>query len=309
MDIVLEYLVSAYSTIMWWLAKSQGMIEFYIMIIILSLHTIQTAGLFLRVDPFTDVSKECRKNDYKLNYILNKDKPAMYISIDPNKSKEKSLWVNNMRKLIAEEDHESVINVMKKLQRFDRRFKDKDSLKHIKSAFRKILRKRRQKMTKYLIKNKIFDCSLQFETEKPIGDKMLGNYDALSLIIVELSHNVLGDVTSNQPTGFTERQWIRILNSGPYLTDLAIANKLPCRFFDHICPSVEVITSGKNGITYRNVTKRAEYSERIWPGINLFSPLSGRFSGSDSIDNRTKIDPQVNLKVSQKSITKFVPFY
>ena len=95
------------------------MIEFYIMIIILSLHTIQTAGLFLRVDPFTDVSKECRKNDYKLNYILNEDKPAMYIGIDPNKSKEKSLWVNNMRKLIAEEDHESVINVMKKLQRFD----------------------------------------------------------------------------------------------------------------------------------------------------------------------------------------------
>ena len=263
------------------------------MSIILSLHTIQTAGLFLRVDPFTDVSKECSKNDYQLNYILNEDKPAMYISIDPNKSKQKALWVSTMRKLIAEEDDESVINAMKKFQRLGRGSRDKDVLKHIKSAIRKILRKRSQSMH---YANKIFDCSLQFETEKPLGDKMGGNYDALSLIIVELSHNVLSDFTSNQPpcTKLPSYQ--------------ACTTKLPCKFFNHICPGVEVITSGKNGITYRNVTKRAEYSERIWPGINLRFSSSGRLSGSDSIDNRTKIDPQVILKVSQKKYNQICTF-
>ena len=68
----------------------------------------------------------------------------------------------------------------------------------------------------------------------------------------------------------------------------------PFAKFWHIPNSrVEVVTSGKNGRTYKNVTKRAQYSERIWPGNNPNFLLSGQLSGFDSIDYRTKIDPQV----------------
>ena len=72
-----------------------------------------------------------------------------------------------------------------------------------------------------------------------LGDKTTGKYDALSLIIVELSHNAL--IPIELPTfGFD--------NSPTDNQNDANSNKPPRKFFNYI-PSpnsrVEVITSGK----------------------------------------------------------------
>ena len=278
---------------MWRLSDARPILGFYSLIIAVILHSSQAAGLLFRVDQFTDLSQKCKDNDNKLTYILNEDKPAMYVSIDPKKPKGKSTMKNRRdlrpddilkRFVTTERDGENVINAMKKFQRLDRSFKDKEFLKNAKIVFKKLLRNKSQSM-QYI--NNTFDCSLQFETEKPLGDKTSGKYDALSLIIVELSHNALIPIElpnfdfANNPTDNQKD---------------ANSNKPPRKFFNYI-PSpnsrVEVITSGKNGRTYKNVTKRAQYSERIWPGNNPNFLLSGQLSGFDSIDYRTKIDPQV----------------
>ena len=283
---------------MWALAKTPWIFGFYTSITIFyTIHTTQTAGLLFRVDQFTDVSQKCKDNDNKLTYILNEDKPAMYVSIDPKKPKGKSTMKNRrdlrpddiLKRFVTTEHGENVINAMRKFQRLDRSFKDKEFLKNAKIVFKKLLRNQRQNM-QYI--NNTFDCSLQFETEKPLGDKTSGKYDALSLIIVELSHNALIPIELPNfgfDTSPTDNQ------------NDANSNKPPRKFFNYI-PSpnsrVEVITSGKNGRTYKNVTKRAQYSERIWPGNNPNFLLSGQLSGFDSIDYRTKIDPQVISLVS-----------
>ena len=278
---------------MWLLAETPWIIGFYTSITIFyTIPKTQTAGLLFRVDQFTDVSQKCKDNDNKLTYILNEDKPAMYVSIDPNKPKGKSTMKNRrdlrpddiLKRFVTTEHGENVINAMRKFQRLDRSFKDKEFLKNAKIVFKKLIRNQKQNM-QYI--NNTFDCSLQFETEKPLGDKTSGKYDALSLIIVELSHNALIPIEipsfgfDNHPTD----------NHND-----ANSNKPPRKFFNYI-PSpnsrVEVITSGKNGRTYKNVTKRAQYSERIWPGNNPNFLLSGQLSGFDSIDYRTKIDHQV----------------
>ena len=60
--------------------------------------------------------------------------------------------------------------------------------------------------------------------------------------------------------------------------------------------SVEVTSTGYHGKFKRKVTKKAQYSDRIWPGHNPNFLLSGQLSGFDSIDYRTKIDPQHIIK-------------
>ena len=286
---------------MWGLVKTHRLIGFYSLAIILVLHGTQIDGLLFRVDQFTDLSQKCKDNDNKLTYILNEDKPAMYVSIDPKKPKGKSSTMKNRRDLrpddilkrfVTTEHGENVINAMRKFQRLDRSFKDKEFLKNAKIVFKKLLRNKSQSM-QYI--NNTFDCSLQFETEKPLGDKTSGKYDALSLIIVELSHNALIPI---------ELPNFDFANSQTDNQKDANSNKPPRKFFNYI-PSpnsrVEVITSGKNGRTYKNVTKRAQYSERIWPGNNPNFLLSGQLSGFDSIDYRTKIDPQVISLISSSS--------
>ena len=277
---------------MWRFSDARPILGLYSLIIAVILHSSQAAGLLFRVDQFTDVSQKCKDNDNKLTYILNEDKPAMYVSIDPKKPKGKSTMKNRrdlrpddiLKRFVTTEHGENVIKAMQKFQRLDRSFKDKEFLKNAKIVFKKLIRNQKQNM-QYI--NNTFDCSLQFETEKPLGDKTSGKYDALSLIIVELSHNAL--IPIELPNfGFD--------NSPTDNQNDAKSNKPPRKFFNYI-PSpnsrVEVITSGKNGRTYKNVTKRAQYSERIWPGNNPNFLLSGQLSGFDSIDYRTKIDPQV----------------
>ena len=272
---------------------------FYTTIIIINLLVTLTTALLFRVDQFTDVTKRC-KSDKKLSYILNEDKPAMYISIDPNKPKGK-MKVKKHRDIArhdqlyrkfttnADTSPNNILNAIKKLNDMDKTV-DTRLLKIARAAFERYL-KARNRNTKKLVSlyaNKTFDCSIQFETELPKGDKTSGKYDALSLIIVELSHNSILPVDYPTLGGFGEGA---IDSNGK----LGAKNPFPNIFSFLPVPNsrVEVVTSGKNGRTYKNVTKRAQYSERIWPGNNPNFLLSGQLSGFDSIDYRTKIDPQV----------------
>lgn len=271
---------------------------FYTTIIIINLLVTLTTALLFRVDQFTDVTKRC-KTDKKLSYILNEDKPAMYISIDPNKPKGK-MKVKKHRDIVRHDQlykkytanadkSESVLNAIKKLKELDKKV-DKKLLKTARIAFERYL-KAQNRNTKKIVSvyaNKTFDCSIQFETELPKGDKTSGKYDALSLIIVELSHNSILPVDYPNLGGFGDSA---IDKNGK----LGSKNPFPKIFSFLPVPNsrVEVVTSGKNGRTYKNVTKRAQYSERIWPGNNPNFLLSGQLSGFDSIDYRTKIDPQV----------------
>ena len=250
-----------------------------------------TWALLFRVDQFTDVTERC-KSEKKLSYILNEDKPAMYISIDPNKPKGK-MKVKKRREVLRHDEifkkflpinqEKKEFNSMNTFNKFDRL--DKKFISNARAAFTQILKT--QKELFQLYDNKTFDCSIEFETELPKGDKTNGKYDALSLIIVELAHNSV--IPVELPT------------FGSMMLDKPVQNKrqFKQRPFSKLwrIPNsrVEVVTSGKNGRTYKNVTKRAQYSERIWPGNNPNFLLSGQLSGFDSIDYRTKIDPQVIL--------------
>ena len=248
-----------------------------------------TMALLFRVDQFTDVTERC-KSEKKLSYILNEDKPAMYISIDPNKPKGK-MKVKKRREVLR---HDEIfkkflpINQEKKdftsMNKFPNKFDplNKKFLNNARAAFTHILKTQKELFNLY--DNKTFDCSVEFETELPKGDKTNGKYDALSLIIVELAHNSIMPV---------ELPNFGSLLDGPSQSKRKLKQR-PFAKFWHIPNSrVEVVTSGKNGRTYKNVTKRAQYSERIWPGNNPNFLLSGQLSGFDSIDYRTKIDPQV----------------
>ena len=274
---------------MWRLSDPRPILGVYSLLVAVILHSSQAAGLLFRVDQFKDLSQKCKENDNKLTYILNQDEPAMYVSLDPKKPKGKSTMKNRrdlrpddiLKRFVTADHGENVIDAMRT---FQNSFKDKEFLKNAKIVFKKLLRKNLKNL-KYI--NNTFDCSLQFETEKPLGDKTSGKYDALSLIIVELSHNALIPI---------ELPNFGLDNSPRDNQKDANSNKPPRKFFNYIpYPNsrVEVITSGKNGRTYKNVTKRAQYSERIWPGNNPNFLLSGQLSGFDSIDYRTKIDPQV----------------
>ena len=104
--------------------------------------------------------------------------------------------------------------------------------------------------------NTTFDCVLQIETELPKGDKTGEKYDALSLIIIELN----------------------------YSAHLKTPNY------------IEISTFGHEGHTKKKVTKKAHYSDRMWAATNPNFLLSGQLSGFDSIDYRTKVDPQHIIK-------------
>ena len=87
------------------------------------------------------------------------------------------------------------------------------------------------------------------------GDKQAEKYDALSLIIIELDHND------------------RIKPGSP-------ASAAPGTEFPN--SSVELVTFGHDGYSRRKVTKRAQYSDRIWPGShNPNFLLSGQLSGTE----------------------------
>ncbi len=106
-----------------------------------------------------------------------------------------------------------------------------------------------------------FDCTLQFETEMPNGDKTDGKHDALSMMIIEY-HKPTDRVT------YQSRQ-----------------------------PKVEVHTVGNGGAQKKTVNKAAQYSDRFWSGNN--NPnflLSGQLSGFDSIDYRTRVDAEHLVK-------------
>ena len=100
--------------------------------------------------------------------------------------------------------------------------------------------------------NSTFDCTLYVETELPKGDKTGEKYDALSLIIIELNYSAH-------------------LKTPKY---------------------IEISTFGHEGHATKKVTKKAHYSDRIWAATNPNFLLSGQLSGFDSIDYRTKVDPQ-----------------
>ena len=139
---------------MWRLSDARPILGFYSLIIAVILHSSQAAGLLFRVDQFTDVSQKCKDNDNKLTYILNDDKPAMYVSIDPKKPKGKSTMKNRrdlrpddiLKRFVATEHGENVINTMRKFQRLDRSFKDKEFLENAKIVFKKLIRNQIQNM-------------------------------------------------------------------------------------------------------------------------------------------------------------------
>ena len=84
------------------------------------------------------------------------------------------------------------------------------------------------------------------------GDKQAEKYDALSLIIIELDHN------ERKSSGAPAVPGTEYPNSG-----------------------VELVTFGHDGFSRRRVTKRAQYSDRIWPGShNPNFLLSGQLSGN-----------------------------
>lgn len=88
-----------------------------------------------------------------------------------------------------------------------------------------------------------------------LGDKQAEKYDALSLIIIELDHN--------------ERK-----SSGAP----------PVPGTEYPKSSVELVTVGHDGYNRRWVTKRAQYSDRIWPGShNPNFLLSGQLSGDQMV--------------------------
>ena len=267
----------------------------FLLSIVISVFASSGSTFLFRVDQFTDVTKKC-KSDKKISYILNEDNPAEYISIDPGNTKhykKKRREVHReeiFKKIATNEDYSKASqNIPTEL--------DKDIINNANLIFRKIVKKYRKnkglvKITPTLpyqspYKNKTFDCSIQFETELPKGDKTSGRYDALSLIIVELDHNQIGMPADYQNLNLDGNNY-GDSNGRTTLSRLFSIGGMPNS-------KVEVHTSGKNGKTYKNVTKRAQYSERIWPGHNPNFLLSGQLSGFDSIDYRTKIDPQVSL--------------
>ena len=253
-----------------------------------------TMALLFRVDQFTDVTEKC-KSEKKLTYILNEDKPAMYISIDPNKPKGK-MKVKKRREVLKQDDFfrklapstqdfTSLNNFKFNLNKLDP--SKKKFINDARAVFTQFLKTQKELIDLY--DNKTFDCSIEFETELPKGDKTNGKYDALSLIIVELAHN------SIMPVELPNFGSMLDIPSSQSITKRKMKQR-PFSKYWHIPNSrVEVVTSGKNGRTYKNVTKRAQYSERIWPGNNPNFLLSGQLSGFDSIDYRTKIDPQVGI--------------
>ena len=251
-------------------------------------------ALLFRADQFTDVTERC-KSEKKLSYVLSKNQPAMYISIDPNKPRE-NMKVKKRKEVLQHDEifkkflpiqqdrNEQIFNSIKNFDKFDRF--DKKFLNNASAAFTRILKTQKELFNLY--DNKTFDCSVEFKTENPKGVKTPGEYEALSLIIVELAHN------SVIPVEYP--------NFNNYFDKPAKNNRKllkPKRPFPkglwHIPNSrVEVVTSRKTGRTNKNVTKKAKYSERIWPGNDPNFLLSGQLSGFDSIDYRTKIDPQVS---------------
>ena len=262
-------------------------------IIVLSMLLASSRAFLFRVDQFTDVTEKCQ-SEKKLSYILNEDKPAMYVSIDPNKPKN---YKNKRREVLRSDEiikkytmktssSENAINAIKNLHKG----MDKELIRNARIIFRKLLKNYKNSMRRpfSVYANKTFDCSIQFETELPKGDKTSGKYDALSLVIVELSHNALLPVEHPNlgPEDSSGRNNFGATNSKTNFQTLFDFGLVPNS-------RVEVVTSGKNGKSYKNVTKRAQYSERIWPGHNPNFLLSGQLSGFDSIDYRTKIDPQV----------------
>ena len=266
----------------------------YILSIVINILLSSASAFLFRVDQFTDVTEKC-KSDKEVSYILNEDKPSMYVSIDPNKPKN---YKKKRREVLRNEEiikkytmKASNENAMKVLKNFQKGM-DKDLLRNAKIIFRKIMKnyKNNIKRPSSIYANKTFDCSIQFETELPKGDKTNGKYDALSLIIVELSHNAEYPMPGEYPNLSMGDNGINKFG------DTNAKNSFQRLFNFGLVPNsrVEVVTSGKNGRTYKNVTKRAQYSERIWPGHNPNFLLSGQLSGFDSIDYRTKIDPQVN---------------
>ena len=99
-----------------------------------------TWALLFRVDQFTDVTERC-KSEKKLSYILNEDKPAMYISIDPNKPKGK-MKVKKRREVLRHDEifkkflpinqEKKEFNSMNTFNKFDRLDKiSKDVKKHL----------------------------------------------------------------------------------------------------------------------------------------------------------------------------------
>ena len=134
---------------------------FYTTIIIINLLVTLTTALLFRVDQFTDVTKRC-KSDKKFSYILNEDKPAMYISIDPNKPKGK-MKVKKHRDIVRHDQlykrfttnadkSESVLNAIKKLKELDKKV-DKKLLKSARKAFETYLKaqtRNTRKMCQYM---------------------------------------------------------------------------------------------------------------------------------------------------------------
>ena len=108
--------------------------------------------LSFRADQFTDVTERC-KSEKKLSYVLSKNQPAMYISIDPNKPggnmkiktrKDVLRHDEIFRKFfpIEQDENELISDSMKNFIKFGRY--NKKLLKYSRAAFTHILKPQKE---------------------------------------------------------------------------------------------------------------------------------------------------------------------
>jgi hypothetical protein len=122
-------------------------------------------ALLFRVDQFTDLTDACKDREGKpINYILNEDNPALYVSIDPTHT------IKSLNKRLRKVDQNKMFGSL---------------------ADQRILQDLMENKQTWAVPpfNDTFDCVIQIETELPKGEKSGEKYDALSLIIIELNYS------------------------------------------------------------------------------------------------------------------------
>jgi hypothetical protein len=231
-----------------------------------------TLALLFREDHFTDMTNQCLDSDGKpLRYILNEDNPAMHVSVDRGHSLKKLKRVERTKLFTKITSNEKSRRMLQDLVEGRKPWlSDVNAIRMAEQHLEVIeelagsnLKKAKEALEASRNASQ-FDCVLHFETELPKGDKSGEKYDALSMVIVEFDPSSSTDSSKSSATGLQAR--------------------------------VDVITLGHGGFNRKRVTKNAEYSNRLWPGHNPNFLLSGQLSGFDSIDYRTKVDPQHIVK-------------
>ncbi len=241
-------------------------------------------ALIFRADQFRDLTGECKDSEGNkpLTYILNEDNPAMYVSIDPAAHAAKISGTKQQQPRRRQQPHE----------RFFSNLMDTPLMRNLNTIEYKA------EAAAHVFggqvspaANATFNCVLQVQTQLPRGEKSESQYDALSLIIVELDFSNSG-VGVGVPGGVG----IGGVGDGPGGDGPGGGGGGSggggSRQAAPISETLQLSTFGHRSQEVRLVTKPARYTERIWAATNPNFLLSGQLSGFDPVDYRTKVNEQ-----------------